>query len=57
MTSQEKRIASVLEGLLPDEALSDDDIRLLQERVQNAIAEKFSSGKMIMHEGIPRTVQ
>jgi hypothetical protein len=57
MTPQEERIAAVLEGLLPEEVLSDDDIELLQERVRVAIKKKFADGHVILHDGVPRTLQ
>ena len=57
MTAQEERIVAVLEGRLPDEALSSDDIALLEQKLNAAIAEKFNRGHVKIIDGKPETIQ
>jgi hypothetical protein len=54
---QEDRIVAVLEGRLPDEALGAEDIKLLQERVDAAIAKKLADRRTVIHEGKAYSVQ
>lgn len=56
MTEQEERILAVLEGKLPDEVLSVNDVELLKRRVDAAILRKQTAGHVIIFEGEPHVL-
>ena len=48
LLTREERQAAVLDGLLPDDVLTDDDLQDLQERVFNAIMKKLAAASGIV---------
>jgi hypothetical protein len=57
LEKQEDRLRAYLDGRLPEEALYEEDAFELLRRVETAVADRLKTGRTIIVDNVPHTVQ